>query len=162
MMNRLLRLISVILLSASIGFVIFYLLNQSGDSLSSAYDHPSYYYSRDLIFIFVSGTVGVICAIVSNFLTWMKKMDIKEDVLTNAGFVDGKVRDAMISGSTLDMTTENATVTSVAEDATELVSEDATELVSEDATELVGEKATELIKEEDKTEMIDGGDNDER
>lgn len=146
-MSRQLKTLSALLLGIGMGFIVVYLVNQNPD-LASQLSYPSYYVRRTYIYIFVSGACGVIFAVMANFFSWMKKLDINEDVLSNAGFVSDQERTSMVTGSTLDTMTMNA------EGESEMglsEKDDRTELLDDDRTEILDRE----LPEDDKTEILD-------
>ena len=135
-MNRLFRIISVILPLIGIGFMIYYFIEvgNAPDKIS-VLSEPSYIFIRqNNMTAFFSGVGVVFSGMLACFFAWLRKMDSRSRVLPNAVSADREEIATWVSGSSLDISDEKSRVLQVPDTGdTELIqdNDDRTEVLDE-------------------------------
>ena len=106
-MSRLLKIVATIMIAVGFCFVVLYYSLSQDISKSALFDRPSYYVDVDYKFLVTVGVAIIIIAVIASFVSWLRKMDVKEDELKNAGYVDSATVSTWVSGSSLDTGTFN-------------------------------------------------------
>ena len=147
-MNKILRVISTILIAAGFGGVYLFtraVQNQHFQPLGQ----PSYYTMRDHRLLFIASILAVFAAVLCSFFSWFKTLDTQSRILDNAISADQDTIAGWVDGSTLDKTRKT-------EQEIELLGEAETELLKpEQETVLLGEAETELLKPEQETVLLE-------
>lgn len=122
MMSKLLRIISTGMILVGIAYVFVYTWGQG--SRLELLNQPSYYTVQNYWFIFVSGIGVIVFSLLGSFFSWFKQLDVKEEILPNAGYASGQEIQTWIKGSTADQVSKTEIMPKASE-KTEIFGEEA-------------------------------------
>lgn len=100
--GRLFRILSTVLVAVGVSFIFYYIFRGRMGRGVEVFSQPGYYFRQNYVYLFGTGAVVTLSALIGSFFAWHRDAEFTEKALPNAGFSQGEEIHEWLQGSTLD------------------------------------------------------------